>query len=196
MDRLPALMGELGVSQTIFCPSFPETGRTVFQGHLFVGDRLISETGMKDHPLNPMRDPDLRRVLSRQSRQAVGLIDLATVHGGVRQVAAMIDASAAKQPLLIVDAIDEDDLRTIAGAVVDMPLITGAAGLAAHLPVAYREAGLLEQSGELLALAKVDGPAAILSGSCSTTTLAQVEQFARNGEVFAIDLMRSSPDEA
>ena len=190
-----ALMQELGTRRTLFCPSFPQNGRTVFQGHLFVGDRLISESGMKDHPLNPMRDSDLRRVLARQSRQPVGLIDLATVRSGVRKVAAMIEAEGATNPLLIVDAIDEDNLRTIAGAAVDMPLITGAAGVAAHLPSAYREAGLLGPYEDLDPLPRIGGPAAILSGSCSTTTLAQIERFSARGQVFRIDLLRSTPEE-
>lgn len=191
-----ALMRELGARQTLFCPSFPANGRTVFQGHLFVGDRLVSETGMKDHPLNPMRDPDLRRVLSRQSRQPVGLIDLATVRGGVRKVAATIEAAGATTPLLIVDAVDEDDLRTIAGAAVDMPLITGAAGLAWHMPSAYREAELLGPSEVVEPLPRISGPAVILSGSCSTATLTQIERFAAQGEVFTIDLIRSTPEKA
>jgi uncharacterized protein YgbK (DUF1537 family) len=190
-----ALMRETGSRQTIFCPAFPENGRTLFQGHLFVGDRLVSETGMKDHPLTPMRDPDLRRVLSRQSRQPVGLIDLATVRGGVRRVAAMIEAAGAETPLLIVDAVDEDDLRVIAGAAADMKLITGAAGVAAHLPSAYRAAGLLGPSEGLERLARVNGHAVILSGSCSTATLAQIERFATRGQVFTIDLLKSTPEE-
>jgi uncharacterized protein YgbK (DUF1537 family) len=123
----------------------------------------------------------------------VGLIDHATVRGG--KVADAIEAAGAATPLLIVDAVDEDDLRVIAGAAVDMPLITGGAGLAAHLPSAYRDAGLLGAAESVEPLPKIDGPAVILSGSCSTATLAQIERFAADGQVFTIDLLESTPEQ-
>src|SRR5713101_7655587 len=77
-----ALMAALGADFTLFCPAFPETGRTIYRGYLFVGDVLLSESGMRDHPLTPMRDPNLVRVLQRQSRGRVGLVPHAIVAEG------------------------------------------------------------------------------------------------------------------
>src|SRR6202040_397097 len=74
-----ALLDALGADFTLFCPAFPEVGRTIFKGYLFVGDVLLSESGMRDHPLTPMRDPSLVRVLQRQTKGRVGLVPVATV---------------------------------------------------------------------------------------------------------------------
>ena len=132
---------------TIACPAFPETGRTIYQGHLFVGDVLLSDTGMRDHPLTPMRDANLVRVLAAPdagARSASCRYD--TVAPGPAAIArrasrALRARRRAATP--IVDAIDDDDLRTLGAACADLPLVTGGSGIAIGLPENFRRAGLL-----------------------------------------------------
>ncbi len=130
-----ALMAALGTDFTLFCPAFPEAGRTIYKGYLFVGDALLSESGMRDHPLTPMRDPSLVRVLQRQSKGQVGLVPWATV---TRGAAAIGDAFASLRregfAHAIVDAIEDHDLEAIGEAAADFKLITGGSGIALGLP--------------------------------------------------------------
>ncbi len=187
-----ALAAALDVRGVVVCPAFPGTGRTVFQGHLFVGDRLLSESGMERHPLTPMTDPDLRRWLARQSREEPGHIPLATVRCGAEALHESLRAQ--QQRLVIVDAIDETDLRTIGGAVADAPLVTGGSGVALGLPQNFRAAGLLGQSAARFAAN--DGPGLVLSGSCSIATRAQVDRYAAHHPALEIDvasLMEGAP---
>ncbi|MDO5529965.1 MAG: four-carbon acid sugar kinase family protein, partial [Paracoccus sp. (in: a-proteobacteria)] len=112
-----ALMDRLGADRALICPAFPATGRTVYAGHLFVGDRLLSESGMRDHPLTPMRDPDIRRCLARQSRRPVGHVGLAAVMSGEAGLRAALDTEvAAGRTLIVVDAVRDEDLRAIGRA--------------------------------------------------------------------------------
>lgn len=121
-----ALMDALGIRQTIFCPAFPENGRTVYAGHLFVGDRLLSESGMRDHPVTPMRDPDLRRVLAKQVTGNVGLLHHSTVVRGPEAIMARLtELNESGTGLVIVDALYPADLTAIAEACCEFPLITG-----------------------------------------------------------------------
>jgi len=170
-----ALLDALGSDFTLFCPAFPENGRTIYQGYLFVGDVLLSESGMRDHPLTPMRDPSLVRVLQRQSRGKVGLEPQSDV---ARGAAAIHDAFAALRQAgfrhAIVDAIADRDLEAIGEAAADFPLITGGSGIALGLPGNFRRRGLLGPAGEADALPRIEGAAAVLSGSCSEATQAQV----------------------
>ncbi|MGH7047921.1 MAG: 3-oxo-tetronate kinase [Stellaceae bacterium] len=183
-----ALMAALGTDFTLFCPAFPEAGRTIFKGYLFVGDVLLSESGMCDHPLTPMRDPSLVRVLQRQSRGKVGLVPQAIVGGGA---GAIRDAFAALRrdgfAHAIVDAIADRDLEAIGAAACDFKLITGGSGIALGLPQNFRRQGLLGDSAAADALPAVSGAAAVLSGSCSTATLAQVAYMRERQPVFTID---------
>jgi uncharacterized protein YgbK (DUF1537 family) len=182
-----ALMSELGTDFTLFCPAFPEAGRTIYRGYLFVGDVLLSESGMRDHPLTPMRDPSLVRVLQRQSRGRVGLVPEATV---ARGAAAIRDAFAALGSdgfaHTIVDAIEDRDLEAIGEAAADFKLITGGSGIALGLPENFRRRGLLD-GGAADSLPAISGAAAVLSGSCSTATLAQVAYMEQRGPSFTID---------
>lgn len=183
-----ALMDDLGAAITIANPAFPLNGRTVFFGHLFVGDRLLSESGMQNHPLNPMTDPDLVRVLGRQTPRPVGLIDYRTVRQGADAVGARLQALAdAGTRHVVVDAISDEDLVTIGTACADLALITGGSGVAMGLPANFRRQGLLADNVEAAALPTVAGPAAVLSGSCSKATLGQVARFQAGHESFAID---------
>ena len=174
-----ALLDALGARLAIACPAFPETGRSVFQGHLFVGDVLLSDSPMRDHPLTPMRDPSLVRVLSRQTPRKVGLVPFADVEAGEAAIAARLEAlRSGGVSHAIVDACSDRHLRAIGEAIADMELATGGSGVARGLPAAYRRRGLLGANMAADALPSIGGHAAVLAGSCSAATLAQVEAFA------------------
>ncbi|MFO1210408.1 MAG: 3-oxo-tetronate kinase [Amaricoccus sp.] len=175
-----ALADALGADRVIFCPAFPATGRTVFQGHLFVGDRLLSESGMESHPLTPMTDPDLRRWLGLQSRRAVGHVPAATVWAGPAAVRSRLDDElAAGRPFVVADAIRDADLVALGHAAEGLPLITGGSGIALGLPDAFRRRGLL--AAALPEWRGQPGPAAALAGSCSRATRAQVARHVADG---------------
>ncbi|MCX5480206.1 four-carbon acid sugar kinase family protein [Kaistia geumhonensis] len=170
-----ALMGELGAAVTIACPAFPANKRTVYRGHLFVGDLLLSDSPMKDHPLTPMRDANLVRVLQAQTSVPVGLVARETVAKGPDAIRAAFAAAEAEGPrMLIVDAIEDDDLRAIGEAAAGLPLITGGSGIAIGLPANFRRAGLIEGSGAPARLAAPAGRPVVLAGSCSAATRRQV----------------------
>jgi uncharacterized protein YgbK (DUF1537 family) len=189
-----ALADALGAQHVIFCPAFPTLKRSVFNGHLFVGDRLLSESGMENHPLNPMTDPDLRRWLGRQSRGPVGHIGAATVLAGRNAIrAALTDPGTPR--LVVVDCVRDEDLVEIGAAAAGEPLITGGSGIALGLPSVFRAAGQIGSSHQQWR--PVHGPAAILSGSCSTATRTQVAcHKARHPslEVSADDVMAGTID--
>lgn len=169
-----ALMDELRVEQTIFCPSFPRNRRTVYQGHLFADGKLLNESGMENHPLNPMTDSNLLRVLGEQTKRRVGLVDLDSVED--RRVQASIQSLVAcDQPLAIVDACNDRHLQSIAEEVSGMPLVTGGSGLARFLPAAWRNKGDLSTPPSDAMPNPVKGRTVILSGSCSSTTNRQVD---------------------
>ncbi len=177
-----------GAGFTMFCPAFPENARTIFKGYLFVGDALLSESGMRDHPLTPMRDPSLVRILQRQTTGRVGLVQHATVAQGPAAIRAAFDALRAEGVRhAVVDAIADRDLEAIGEAASDLMLITGGSGIALGLPENFRRKGLLGESSNADALPPVGGAAAVLSGSCSDATQAQVTFMAERSPVFTID---------
>src|SRR3954452_1009775 len=183
-----ALMEALGTDFTLFCPAFPENGRTIYLGYLFVGDLLLSESSMRDHPLTPMRDPSLVRVLQRQTKARVGLVQHATVAHGPAAIRAAFDTLRRDGVRhAIVDAIADSDLEAIGEAASDLPLITGGSGIALGLPENFRRQGVLGDGGGADALPAVGGAAAVLSGSCSEATQRQVAFIAEHATVFAID---------
>jgi uncharacterized protein YgbK (DUF1537 family) len=193
-----AMMDVLDSDFTIACPAFPENGRTIFRGHLFVGDQLLSDSGMRDHPLTPMTDANLVRVLQAQCKRRVGLLRHDTVSAGVPAVRAHIEALRAQGvALAIADAIDNDHLRVLAEACADLPLLTAGSGLALGLPALYAARGWLTLDEQAARLDAVGGAAAVLSGSCSTATQAQVERWqAAHRPVWMIDpraLARGEP---
>lgn len=166
-DALLDLLGEKG---TIACPAFPANGRTVFKGHLFVGDQLLSESSMKDHPLTPMRDANLVRILQRQTSRPISLIPRDVVAGsgpGLEQALAHLDGIA------IVDAISEDDLHAIGRAAKGLRLITGGSGIAIGLPANF-SAECAVAPGQSTPLP--DGGSVVLAGSCSAATRRQIER--------------------
>jgi 3-dehydrotetronate 4-kinase len=174
-----ALLDALDAPAAVVCPVFPATGRTLFQGHLFVGDRLLSESGLESHPLNPMTDPDIRRWLSLQCKGDVGLVPYATVRRGHGAIAAALETEAAAgRRLVVVDAVVDEDLLAIGAAIAGHKLVTGGSGIALGLPENFRRAGeLREGTGGFEPIA---GPGVALSGSCSPASLAQVDAHLAN----------------
>jgi 3-dehydrotetronate 4-kinase len=179
-----ALLDRLG-GVAVVCPVFPATGRTLFNGHLFVGGRLLSETGMRSHPLTPMTDPDIRRWLGRQTKGEVGLVPYAVVRQGAAAVRdAFVAEAEAGRRLMVTDAVFDEDLRAIGEAAASHRLVTGGSGIALGLPENFRRAGLMDRTSAAFAGAR--GPAAALSGSCSTQSLLQVAAFSRTHPALAI----------
>ncbi len=181
-----ALLDALDAPVAVVNPVFPATGRTLFMGHLFVRDRLLSESGMENHPLNPMTDPDIRRWLGLQTKVPVGLVPYAVVRQGEAAIGAAIDAEAAAgRRLVVVDAVVDDDLLAIGTAIADHKLITGGSGIALGLPENFRRRGLL--SGQSSDFPPAIGPGVVLSGSCSVASRGQVAAYLEDHPGLAVD---------
>ena len=182
-----ALLDQLGENFTIACPAFPENGRTIFKGYLFVGDELLSDSSMKDHPLTPMNDANLVRVLSRQTSNKVGLVSHHKVQQGGDEICAeftRLEKSGVRHA--IVDAVSDDDLLHIAEGLKTTKLITGGSGIALGLPANYRESGWLSEMSEAR-LPEVTGRQVVLAGSCSAATRKQIETVRTHWPCFEID---------
>jgi uncharacterized protein YgbK (DUF1537 family) len=186
-----ALMDALETDFTVACPAFPENGRTIFRGYLFVGDMLLSESGMKDHPLTPMTDASLVRVLQAQTKRRVGLIKFDTVMRGAQAMREQIAKLRADGVgMAVVDAVSDADLHVIGEACADLALITAGSGVALGLPANFRRAGLLQHSDQAARLPQVKGGAAVLSGSCSLATNAQVAEWQKGHPALRIDAIK------
>jgi uncharacterized protein YgbK (DUF1537 family) len=183
-----ALMQALGTSFTVATPAFPDNARSVFKGHLFVGDVLLSESGMRNHPLTPMTDANLVRVLQAQTKRKVGLLDRSVVARGADAVRArMRELEASGTSIAIADAISNDDLLVLGAACRDLPLVTAGSGLAIGLPQNFG----IAPSSRASELPPAEGLRAVVSGSCSVATNQQVQDFvARGGAAIAIDPLR------
>ncbi|WP_250509804.1 3-oxo-tetronate kinase [Caballeronia sp. GACF4] len=192
-----ALLEALNDDFTIACPAFPENGRTIFRGNLFVGDVLLNESGMENHPLTPMTDPNLVRVLQRQTKSKVGLIRYDTVMKGADAVRARI-AELKKDGvrLAIADAISDADLFVLGDALGDLKLITGGSGIALGLPENYRAANLLAHAEDAGELPKIEGRSVVLAGSASKATNAQVAEWRASKPSFRVDPLALSRGEA
>ena len=183
-----AMLAALDGDFTIACPAFPATGRTICHGYLFVGDVLLSESGMRNHPLTPMTNANLVRVLAAQTPHAVGLVRYDVVAAGPAAVKAEFDRlRGAGVRHAIVDALSDDDLRVIGTACAELPLVTGGSGIALGLPENFRRAGLLAADAAADRLPAVGGHAAVLAGSCSEATLAQLRHMQRHAPSFRLD---------
>lgn len=181
-----ALLDLLGEETAVVCPAFPSAGRRLFMGHLFVGDRLLSETGMRHHPLTPMTDPDIRRWLALQARYPIGSVTLDTVRSGAEAIrAAFARERNEGRRLIVTDAVDDADLLAIGQAVAGQRLVTGGSGIAQGLPANFRTQGKLSASA--VEIPSVAGPAIVLCGSCSTASQNQVAVYAQNHPAFALD---------
>lgn len=170
-----ALAQRLGAGLAIVCPAFPANGSSIYQGYLFVGAVPLHESSMKDHPLTPMRDSSLIRLMGAQTAGAVGLVDYATVLAGAGAVkarfAALVDQGMR---YVVTDALTNADLMVLGEAVADHKLLTGGSGIAMGLPQNFRRAGLLPEREIAASLAAPNGRAGIISGSCSTATRGQI----------------------
>ncbi len=183
-----ALLDDLGADLTIACPAFPTNGRTVYKGHLFVGDVLLENSGMRNHPLTPMRDSNLVAVLGAQTPRPVGLVGHEAVRKGARAIRRALDGlREAGTRHAIVDAVADKDLMAIGAACADLPLVTGGSGVAMGLPANFRESGLLGEAGKAATLPAAAGHAAVIAGSCSPATLGQIEHMATTCPSFFVD---------
>ncbi|ARO34071.1 hypothetical protein NXC14_PC00535 (plasmid) [Rhizobium sp. NXC14] len=195
-----ALSEAAGGGGVLVTPAFPETGRTVYLGHLFVGGQPLNESPLKDHPLNPMHDANLVRVLARQSLGAVGLIDLAAIAAGPAAAKAKFDAlRTTGATMAIADSIFERDLETLGEIALEMPVSTGASGLGLGLARALVRSGRISGSatGEDV-IRPVGGLSAIIAGSCSKATLRQLDIAEQSMPVLRLDperLLAAGPDE-
>lgn len=178
-----ALLGFAGGAFTVFCPAFPRVGRSIYNGYLFVNGQPIDESPMKDHPLTPMRDANLCRVLQRQTGLPVGLVGYGDVEAGPQAIAAAFAReTAAGRRALILDAISDAHLRHLGEAIADLPLITGGSGIALGLPSAYQARGLIETlTPPPATIAAPPGRPIILAGSCSAATRGQVARAIASG---------------
>lgn len=177
-----ALAEALGAECAIVCPAFPGAGRTLYQGHLFVNDVLLNESGMQNHPLTPMTDPDIRRWLAFQSKYPVGHVPALDVMAGADAVKSRLNAEiAGGRRLIVTDATRDADLMTIGEAAADLPLITGGSGVALGLPENFRKRG---QIGADSAIWKGEaGRCVALSGSCSMATRGQLIEHGKNNPI-------------
>jgi 3-dehydrotetronate 4-kinase len=185
---MDAIHGQ-GKGFTIVCPAFPENHRTIFKGHLFVGDVLLSDSGMKHHPLTPMTDANLVRVMQAQTKRKVGLVEHAHVAAGVHAVGSHFSALQKDGVgIAVIDALSNDDLFTIGRALANMPLVTAGSGVAIGLPANWKTQGLISDNVSADTLAPAKGFQAVLSGSCSLATNAQVLHWRESGRpAFTID---------
>jgi len=167
-----ALLAELDAPLAVVCPVFPANGRTLYQGHLFVNDRLLSESGMEKHPLTPMTDPDIRRWLQLQTKVGVGHLPLAAMRGDAKTGLARLRDEGAR--LIVTDAIDDDDLLLLGSAVAGHRLVTGGSGIAMGLPANFG----IRPADRKDDFTGARGPGLVFSGSCSNATRRQVARFA------------------
>ena len=174
---------------TIACPAFPENQRTVFKGHLFVGDQLLSDSGMRNHPLTPMNDANLVRVLQAQTRHKVGLVAYDVVAQGsqaIRERFAALQADGVR--IAVVDALSNNDLMRLGLALQGLPLVTAGSGVAIGLPQNWPQLGDGDTRHIATRLPPANGLRAVVSGSCSLATNTQVLHFKRSGRPsFAVD---------
>ncbi len=189
-----ALVEALGCGFALACPAFPVNGRSVYMGHLFVGGVLLNESGMEKHPLTPMTDANLVRVLGRQTEGTVGLVPYATVDQGAAAIRkAMTGLKEQGRRYAIVDAVSDAHLQAIGEAAENHALITGGSGIAIGLPENFRRAGKLSMLGDPGALPEVEGHAAVLAGSCSRATLFQIGRARERLPTLQLDAL-ATPD--
>ncbi|OUS05267.1 hypothetical protein A9Q96_12490 [Rhodobacterales bacterium 52_120_T64] len=178
-----ALADRLGENRVVVCPAFPATGRSVYQGHLFVNDALLNESGMQNHPLTPMIDADLRRWLAPQSKRNIAHVPASVVMSGADAIGKAFDG-VTEPSLIVVDAISDNDLFEIGTAASGHRLVTGGSGIALGLPANFRKTGMISENtgkwqGE-------NGAGVILSGSCSIATRGQIALYAKSHPTFEI----------
>jgi uncharacterized protein YgbK (DUF1537 family) len=196
---MDALRADCGETIVLVTPAFPETGRTIYQGNLFVGLVPLNESPLKDHPLNPMHDANLVRVLARQSKTTVGLVNLATLTRGPEAVRARL-AELAGQGIgaAVIDAVFDSDLEIIGTVAAGHKLSVGASGIGLGIARALVKSGKVTAASGAASGAAVGGPAACIAGSCSQATLQQIANAERIMPVLHLDTDRvvAGKDEA
>ena len=191
-----ALLKRLGSGFALACPAFPTNGRTIYLGHLFVGNAPLNESGMENHPLTPMTDANLVRVLGRQTDGAVGLVSFTTIEQGAAATRqAMMRLAEQGRRYAIMDAVTDQHLLAIGEAAAQHALITGGSGVAMGLPENFRRAGLLPARGDAASLPPMQGMAAVVAGSCSRATLGQIGLARDHVPVLELDAL-ATPDAA
>jgi 3-dehydrotetronate 4-kinase len=189
-----ALVNALGCGFALACPAFPANARSVYQGYLFVGSVLLNESGMENHPLTPMTDANLVRVLSHQTDGTVGLVNFATVEQGANAIRdAMTRLKEQGRRYAIVDAVSDPHLMAIGEAAASHALLTGGSGVAMGLPENFRRAGLLQPGGNPASLPPATGATAVLAGSCSRATLFQIATARERVPTLELDAL-ATPD--
>lgn len=177
-----ALAEALNAHKVIVCPAFPGAGRSIYQGYLFVKDKLLNESGMENHPLTPMKDANLRRLMAAQSQNSVGFLPAEIVFAGTEAIRARLDKEQQSgNRMIVVDALRDEDLIQIGTAAKGLPLVTGGSGVAMGLPANF---GCVPTP---VPWRSQKGKAAILSGSCSTATRGQIEHHLKNNQGLIID---------
>jgi len=170
-----ALLKRLQSGFAIACPAFPANNRSIYMGHLFVGQALLNESGMENHPLTPMKDANLVRVLSRQTEGGVGLVPFPIVEQGAAAIRREFTRlKEAGRRYAITDAVTDAHLRMLGEACAEHALITGGSGIAMGLPDNFRAKGLLPERGDAASLPPPRGAMAVVAGSCSRATLGQI----------------------
>ncbi|MEZ8880718.1 3-oxo-tetronate kinase [Vibrio lentus] len=183
-----ALLAELGESFTMVCPALPVNGRTVYNGHLFVFGELLSDSGMRNHPVTPMTDSSVVRMMDAQSEGVSGLVNFQTIEQGSDSVTARFEELKSQgNRYAVVDAFNSEHLVTLGQAAKSLKLITGGSGLAAGIAKNWTE-HLVDQSDAKLAGSPVKAPTVVFSGSCSVMTNQQVAAYKQLAPHFAIDV--------
>jgi uncharacterized protein YgbK (DUF1537 family) len=186
-----ALLAALGSDFAVATPAYPRNGRTVYLGHLFVGDQLLSDSGMRDHPLTPMTDSNLVRVLAAQTEGKVGLLSTADLEAGfdaLRARCTQLRGDGVRHA--IVDAIRDEHLVTAGQACLDLALTTGGAGLGMGLARALARQGRVAPKDAQSVLPRIDAPGVVLSGSCSQATLGQIDAVRDRYPIFQLDPLK------
>jgi len=192
-----ALMSALGTGFTIACPAFPENKRTIYKGYLFVGDVLLNESGMQNHPLTPMRAPNLVRVLQRQTSRKVCHISSDVVAAGSEAIRSSYEILQMNEgEIAIVDALGPEDILSIGQACYAMPLVTAGSGVALGIAADLIHRGIITRNDAAASLPPVIGKQAIIAGSCSLATQQQVAYAKSHGiPAFSIDPLAISGGE-
>ncbi|TDQ59381.1 uncharacterized protein YgbK (DUF1537 family) [Mesocricetibacter intestinalis] len=178
-----ALLDALQQDFTVICPALPINGRTVFNGYLFVGNLLLNESGMQNHPITPMKDASLLRLMDAQAQGKTGLVAYPEVICGTESIKTCFARLKAEgYRYAVVDATENSQLALLAEAVKDFPLVTGGSGLAAYIARSYDR-----QAQNLPALIPAPGKTVILSGSCSLMTNQQVNYYKALAPSLALD---------
>ena len=196
-----ALAEKLGADLAVVCPAFPTAKRTIFQGHLFVGNQLLSDSPMRDHPLTPMRNSNLVEVMQAQTRLKVGLVPYEVVDAGADAISAALGLAKSRgERFVVVDAINDGHLEQIGSAIAEHKLITGGSGIALGLPANFIGQGLMKKADATQPMNAKPGRSAILSGSCSVATRGQVARAAAAGipamrvDALELSLGKVTPD--